>query len=132
MFYQGISDWVLRDISYYNYGEDKLVVFVSLGGTCRCVMAKAIFASRLADAKIGGVSVEAAAIGDPAYSRISPSAIAVLDEIDCRKYIAQHRPRKLSSYLQKRADRAARQQIERIIDAYFVKILDAAGARPVI
>jgi hypothetical protein len=45
--YRAVSDWITRDISYVNYGNKKLIVFVSLGGTCRCVMAKAILEDRL-------------------------------------------------------------------------------------
>ncbi len=99
-----ISDWVLHDISYFNYGKKKVVVFVSLGGTCRCVLAKALLSQKLYQAKITTVAVEAAAVADPAHATISPSGVKALQEIGCDAWIENHRPRKLSPYLQERAD----------------------------
>ena len=49
---QAVKDWVERDLSYYNYGNKKVIVFVSIGGTCRCVMAKGILSQRFHDMKI--------------------------------------------------------------------------------
>ncbi|UZJ39807.1 hypothetical protein OO185_01550 [Prosthecochloris sp. SCSIO W1102] len=99
-----ISEWVLHDISYSNYDQKKVVVFVSLGGTCRCVLAKALLSEKLYKLKISNVIVEAAAVADPAHATISPSAQKALAEIHCESWISQHRPRKLSPYLQNRAD----------------------------
>jgi protein-tyrosine-phosphatase len=101
---QAVSDWIERDISYFRYGDKKLVVFVSLGGTCRCVMAKGIFLDRLQKAKISTIAVEAAAVAEPPHSKISVSAVRALDEINCSRWLDGHRPRKLSQYLQDRAD----------------------------
>jgi hypothetical protein len=67
-----VSDWVEKDISYYPYKGRRLVVFVSLGGTCRCVMAKAILSDRPEQSKITTISVEAAAIAEPHHSLVSP------------------------------------------------------------
>lgn len=99
-----ISDWVLHDISYFNFGKKKVVVFVSLGGTCRCVLAKALLSEKLYQAKVSTVAVEAAAVADPAHATISPSGVKALQEIGCDTWIENHRPRKLSPYLQERAD----------------------------
>lgn len=99
-----ISDWVLHDISYFNYRNKKVVVFVSLGGTCRCVLAKALLSEKLYRLKVSNVVVEAAAVADPAHATISPSGVKALEEIKCESWVSQHRPRKLSPYLQKRAD----------------------------
>lgn len=99
-----VRDWVEHDISYCDYGSKKLLVFVSLGGTCRCVMAKAILADRLSKEKISNVAVEAAAVADPHHPTISPSAVKALMEIGCESWISTHRPRKLCRFLQQRAD----------------------------
>jgi protein-tyrosine-phosphatase len=101
---KAVSDWIEKDISYFPYGRRKLIIFTSLGGTCRCVMAKAILRDRLERLKIATATVDAAAVADPHHNRISPSAIRVLDEIGCSKWIKDDRPRKLSPYLQDRAD----------------------------
>ncbi len=100
----GVKDWIERDLSYFSYGDKKIILFVSLGGTCRCVMAKGILSQRLHDMKITGVAVEAAAVADPHHSTVSPSAIKALAEIGCEHWLKGHRPRKLCQYLQDRAD----------------------------
>ena len=56
-----VRDWVEHDLSYYDYNGKKLILFVSLGGTCRCVLGKAILADMLDRKKIPGVAVDAAA-----------------------------------------------------------------------
>jgi protein-tyrosine-phosphatase len=101
--FQAVSDWITRDLSYFAYGDKKLIVFASLGGTCRCVMAKAILQDRLEKSKIV-VAVDAAAVADPYNAKISPSAVRVLEEVNCSEWIKDHRPRKLSAYLQDRAN----------------------------
>lgn len=99
-----ISEWVSKDISYANYGNKKVIVFVSMGGTCRCVIAKALLSEKLYQNKITDVVVEAAAVADPAHATISPSGVKALAEKGCESWISKHRPRKLSPYLQNRAD----------------------------
>jgi len=99
-----ISDWILKDISYFDYGNRKVIVFVSLGGTCRCVLAKGLLSQMLHDAKITNIAIEAAAVADPHHATVSPSAIRALEEAGCESWLIGHRPRKLSSYLQNRAD----------------------------
>lgn len=100
----GVRDWIENDLSYYDYGDRKLVLFVSLGGTCRCVMGKAILADLVDRHKIPGLAVDAAAVADPHHSAISPSALKAITETGRQKWIAKHRPRKLCAYLQNRAD----------------------------
>jgi protein-tyrosine-phosphatase len=99
-----IADWVEKDLSYCDYGTKKLVVFVSLGGTCRCVIAKGILSQMLAHRKINAIAVEAAAIADPHAPQVSPSAIKALREIGCHASLSGHRPRKMCRFLQERAD----------------------------
>lgn len=99
-----VKDWIENDLSYYEYGDRKLVLFASLGGTCRCVMGKAILADLLHSAKLSGITVDAAAIADPHHSTVSPSAVKAVQQIGCDEWIRGHRPRKLSPYLQDRAD----------------------------
>jgi len=98
-----IKDWIRYDLSYYDYMDKKLILFVSLGGTCRCVMGKAILADLLDQNKIHAVA-DAAAIADPHHATVSPSAVKAVAEIGCERWIENHRPRKLSPYLQERAD----------------------------
>jgi len=99
-----VRDWIEYDLSYYDYGSKKLVVFVSLGGTCRCVMAKAILSDLIDKKKITSVAVEAAAVADPHYATISPSGFRAIQETGRERWIQGHRPRKLCHYLQNRAD----------------------------
>jgi protein-tyrosine-phosphatase len=99
-----VKDWIQYNISYYDYSDKKLVLFVSLGGTCRCVMAKAILSDLLDKSKLSGVVVDAAAIADPHHATVSPSAIKAVAEIGCDRWIENHRPPKLCPYLQERAD----------------------------
>lgn len=101
---EAVKDWIAHDLSYYNYGRNRVIVFVSLGGTCRCVMAKGVLSQLLYEKKITGITVEAAAAGDPHHSTVSPSAIKVLEETGCDQWLIGHRPRKLSQFLQDRAD----------------------------
>lgn len=102
--HDAVKDWIENDLSYYDYRDKRLVVFVSLGGTCRCVMGKAILADAFDKAKLSGLTVEAAAIADPHHATVSPSAVKAVREIGCDTWIEGHRPRKLCPYLQERAD----------------------------
>jgi protein-tyrosine-phosphatase len=99
-----VRDWVANDLSYYDYGDRKLILFLSLGGTCRCVMGKAILADLVDRHKIPDVAVDAAAVADPHHSTISPSAYRAIAETNRERWIDKHRPRKLCAYLQDRAD----------------------------
>lgn len=99
-----VRDWIEHDLSYYDYGNKKLVLFVSLGGTCRCVLGKAILADLIDRKKISGLAVEAAAVADPHHATISPSALKAIQETGREGWIEKHRPRKLCPYLQDRAD----------------------------
>ena len=82
--YSAIRDWVEHDLSYFDYGEKKLVLFVSLGGTCRCVLGKAILADLADRNKIAGLAVDAAAIADPHHATINPSALKAIRETGTR------------------------------------------------
>ena len=99
-----VKDWIEHDLSYYNYGDKKLVLFVSLGGTCRCVLGKAILSDLVDRKRIPGLAVDAAAIADPHHATVSPSALRAIRETQRERWIAHHRPRKLCGYLQARAD----------------------------
>ena len=99
-----MRDWIEHDLSYYDYGDKKLILFLSLGGTCRCVLGKAILSQLVDSHKVPGVAVDAAAVADPHYATISPSALKVIRETGREKWIKKHRPRKLCAYLQTRAD----------------------------
>lgn len=99
-----VRDWIENDLSYYDYGDKKLILFVSLGGTCRCVLGKAILSDLVDRNKVPGLIVDAAAVADPHHATISPSALEALRETGHEKWVIQHRPRKLCAYLQARAD----------------------------
>jgi protein-tyrosine-phosphatase len=99
-----VSDWIEHDISYYSHEGKKLITFVSLGGTCRCVMAKAILSDRLQRKGVMTAVVEAAAAADPVQTEISPSAVIALEEIGCGAWIEHHRPRKMCQYLRDKSD----------------------------
>jgi protein-tyrosine-phosphatase len=99
-----VRDWIENDLSYYDYGHRRLVLFVSLGGTCRCVMGKAILTDLVDRHKIAGLVVDAAAVADPHHSTISPPALRAITETGRERWIDRHRPRKLCAYLQDRAN----------------------------
>jgi protein-tyrosine-phosphatase len=99
-----VRDWIENDLSYYDYGDRRLILFASLGGTCRCVMGKAILADLVDRHKIPGVVIDAVAVADPHHSSISPSALRAITEVGQERWIEKHRPRKLCAYLQDRAD----------------------------
>ncbi|MCH7694040.1 MAG: hypothetical protein IID50_11410 [Proteobacteria bacterium] len=99
-----VRDWIEHDLSYYDYGDKRLILFVSLGGTCRCVLGKAILADLVDRNKVPGITVDAAAVSDPHHATISPSAIKAIKETGRERWIDKHRPRKLCAYLQRRAD----------------------------
>lgn len=99
-----VRDWIEHDLSFYDYGNKKLILFVSLGGTCRCVLGKAILADLIDRKKVPGLAVEAAAVADPHHATISPSAFKAIQESGRERWIEKHRPRKLCPYLQDRAD----------------------------
>jgi protein-tyrosine-phosphatase len=99
-----VRDWIEHDLSYYDYDNKKLILFVSLGGTCRCVMGKAILADLIDRKKVSGVAVEASAVADPHHATISPSALKAMQETGRERWIEKHRPRKLCPYLRDQAD----------------------------
>lgn len=100
---ESVRDWLLHDLSYFRLGRKKVIVFVSVGGTCRCAMAKAIFSHLLHENKITSVAVEAAAVAEPHKPYISVSAVAALKEAGYDHWLESHRPRKLCRYLQEKA-----------------------------
>jgi protein-tyrosine-phosphatase len=99
-----VGQWVERDVSYFDYRGQPLVVFVSRGGTCRCAMAKGLLLHKLQQLKITGVAVDAAAVAEPVHAQISPSVRTVLAEVGAAHHLDNHYPRKMCKYLQDRAD----------------------------
>jgi protein-tyrosine-phosphatase len=99
-----VHEW-LRDLGISKRAGEKLVVFVSTGGTCRDPMAKAITEALLTEAAPDlKVRVEAAAITWPKEDRVSLAARAAIQDMFGEDLLAKHQPQRLSPNLIADAD----------------------------
>jgi protein-tyrosine-phosphatase len=95
----------LRDMGIHKQPDERVVVFVSSGGTCRDPMAKAITDALLRrDHPRFKVRTEAAALGPPSGAEVSRAARRAIKQILGEDVLARHHPRKLSPGLVEDAD----------------------------
>jgi protein-tyrosine-phosphatase len=92
-----MADW-LREVGVRKNEKERLIVFVSGGGTCRCAMAKAITLHLTSQVKIKSsrpFRVESRAAFDPSRSSATNAAIEVARQRLGEDYLSEHRPRRM-------------------------------------
>jgi protein-tyrosine-phosphatase len=92
-----VANW-LQEVGVRKAKDERLIVFVSGGGTCRCAMAKAItrhffHTQRRAD-KHGKFRVESRAAYSPSRSAATDAAINVAKKTLGEDLLSEHRPRR--------------------------------------
>lgn len=88
-----VRDWLQETGARKRAGED-LIVFVSIGGTCRCAISKAVTLSLLERRKEAAhIRVESRAIRRPEYATAMKSGRLAVEKILGRDLLAGHRPR---------------------------------------
>lgn len=89
-----MADW-LQEIGVRKRDGEKMVVFVSAGGTCRCAIGKAILTHFLGKAKQPyKYRIESRAIWEPTLSCATQAARAAIQEIAGEDLLLEHRPRR--------------------------------------
>lgn len=95
----------LEDIGIAKKSNERLVVFVSQGGTCRDPMAKAILLKLVEGINIGyDLHVEALALGQSRKRQASHNARRVIEEMFGEDLLANHHPRTITRRLAEDAD----------------------------
>jgi protein-tyrosine-phosphatase len=99
-----VVNW-LKDIGIAKKSDERLLVFVSGGGTCRCAMAKVITQQLLQHNPLDyKLRVESMARGHPFYSHASNGAQRAIQEIYGVNFLVNHRPTGLTSAIIDEAD----------------------------
>lgn len=116
-----IADW-LKEIGVRKRDDERLVVFVSTGGTCRCAMAKAVTRYLLEKTKEGNrIRVESRAAVAPSHAGATEAAqIAVRDKLGV-DLLGNHRPRRAGVAFLYEADlilATDQRQLERVRSAF--------------
>jgi len=89
-----IAKW-LQEIGVRKASNERLIVFVSGGGTCRCAISKAITRHHLADTKIDRFRAESRAAFDPSRPTATNAAITLVRETYGADLLSDHRPRRM-------------------------------------
>jgi|GEM_PF-2363841 len=90
-----IARW-LQEIGVRKASKERLIVFVSGGGTCRCAMSKAIARHLLlASPKFGKFRIESRAAFDPSRASATRAATMVVKETLGEDLLGDHRPRRI-------------------------------------
>jgi protein-tyrosine-phosphatase len=99
-----VSTW-LEDIGVAKKSGERLLVFVSQGGTCRDPMAKAILLKLVEDLDLGyHLRVEGMAGGQATKREASPCARRAIKEMFGEDLLANHQPRTITRRLAEDAD----------------------------
>ncbi|HLL75290.1 MAG TPA: hypothetical protein VK421_08475 [Pyrinomonadaceae bacterium] len=99
-----VRNW-LRDLGIAKKSGERLLVYVSSGGTCRDPMAKAITLKLLEQHPPGyRLRVEAVALHEPSKATASESARRAIREMYGEDLLADHRAAKLTPTLMEEAD----------------------------
>jgi protein-tyrosine-phosphatase len=88
-----VANW-LREVGVRRRTDEKVIVFVSGGGTCRCAMSKAITQHLLVKYK-NELRIESRAIGRPSRSSATDAAINVTTQSLGEDLLSDHRPRRI-------------------------------------
>lgn len=89
-----VADW-FQEIGVRKRDGERLIVFVSTGGTCRYAMAKALTLHRLGKAKQDfRIRVESRASSEPSLGSATRAARAAIHEITGADLLSDHRPRR--------------------------------------
>lgn len=90
---QRMREW-LREIGFRKRAGEAMIVFVSIGGTCRCAIAKAVTQWLLEKRKSAAhIRLESRAVQRPDYSTAMKSGRLAVESILGRDLLAGHRPR---------------------------------------
>jgi protein-tyrosine-phosphatase len=95
----------LEDVGIAKKSDERLLVFVSQGGTCRDPMAKAILLKLLEKADLNyELHVEARGLGQSSKRQASRCARRAIEEMFGEDLLANHRPRTITRRLAEDAD----------------------------
>jgi len=96
-----VTEW-LKDLGIAKKSDEKMLVYVSMGGTCRCAMAKAITRKLLADEKARrlctdqiwpfDLRIESRARGSPSLSEASVNARKAMIQLFNEDLLVDHSP----------------------------------------
>lgn len=87
-----VADW-FQEIGVRKRDGEKLITFVSTGGTCRCAIGKAVLRHHLAKTKCR-VRVESRAISEPTLGLATQAARTAVRNITGEDLLKEHRPRR--------------------------------------
>jgi protein-tyrosine-phosphatase len=101
---EALRGW-LQDLGIAKRPNERLLLYVSHGGTCRCAMAKAITRSLIrARADAADVRVESVAYGEPSQPVAAGAARNEIVEVLGDDALADHRTMRLTPTLKQEAD----------------------------
>jgi protein-tyrosine-phosphatase len=99
-----VRQW-LRDLGVAKRSGERLLVFVSQGGTCRCAMAKVITQKLLQQNRPDfNLRVESVAYGDPTLPTASDGARRAIKEMYGEDLLSTHRTQRLTGTIKGEAD----------------------------
>jgi len=89
-----MADW-FQEIGVRKRDGEKMLVFVSAGGTCRCAIGKAVLTDLLRKAKQPyKYRIESRAIWEPTHICATQAARTAIQELAGEDLLAEHRPRR--------------------------------------
>ena len=99
-----VRNW-LRDLGFAKRSDERMIAFVSEGGTCRCAMAKAITKKILQQHHLNfKLRVESCAKGDMTLVGASEEARQSIQKLFGEDLLAEHRTMRLTNEIIKEAD----------------------------
>jgi protein-tyrosine-phosphatase len=100
-----VENWLKSDLGYRKKSNERLLVFISTGGTCRCAMAKAITRRLIQDKNPDyKLRIESYAKGSTSGMHASHGAREAIKELYGEDLLKDHRPKELSEYITEEAD----------------------------
>ena len=100
-----VENWIKLDLGFNKKAGERLLVFVSNGGTCRCAMAKAITRKLISGKRPNNrLRVESFAYGQVSGEKASNNAINTIRKIYGENLLEDHIPKKLSENIIRDAD----------------------------
>lgn len=100
-----VEDWIKLDLGFNKKAGERLIIFVSNGGTCRCAMAKAITRKLVSGKRLNyELRVESFAYGQVSGGRASFNAMKTIRNMYNENLLEDHIPKKLNQNTIREAD----------------------------
>lgn len=100
-----IENWLKSDLGFRKKSNERILVFVSGGGTCRCAMAKAITQKLIKDKKINyKLRIESRAKKQILQPKASYGARKAITELYGKDLLKDHKSKQLDKNLEEEAD----------------------------